>query len=558
MLNLLEQTQNKAPRNSVVLILPFSTSAKDRTLPFTREMEEAAILIMAESDRRKGEGLILKKPAEELTFITKLFYPIWLVPWSGKTLFFDGLGESRHIIQYEVLPDIKTFINDIQGSATTRQAYSAALSDHLHHFEELKGIEEKTLPGLIANPEALQAFPHYLIEGEEAEQSEIQEISLSSNINESSILSSLSDISDLKTTLEQEIQNLREAMKLLNNATKQHVDMIREETRKIQAGLNEQIAEAKSSAIEKIRQIQEKYDIRILKTSQRFEKQLQELHQERAKLDKSLDRATGKIDRCDVEIQESKIRKDALSERRWRDEKETWKNEASVQNKNLEALDKQIETTESHKKIEIANIRAEFNAQSEEAMKEVRDLEAERDSKIQLSQQEVKTLEDFTSIVLGQLDTVTKKKRASIEELDRIGIKEQRRKTILAYVPFFLSCLRAEGRRRYVVYPPSIVETMKTTTRLKGILGMSKLGSLFQPRSRAIASVLTQAAALAERDPVFEKELHDIGLQANMLKTPESREQILEGLSKLRNEEWISANEAQTLSTLLKPDHQTA
>ena len=77
-------------------------------------MEMATIFIIAESDRKKGEGLILKKPAEELIFISKACYPIWLVPWSDKTLPFDGLSVSTHTILYEILPDIRPFINDVQ------------------------------------------------------------------------------------------------------------------------------------------------------------------------------------------------------------------------------------------------------------------------------------------------------------------------------------------------------------------------------------------------------------------------------------------------------------
>ena len=534
----------------MTLALPFSTSTKDRTLAFTEEMEMATAFIMAESDRKKGEGIILKKPAEELAFLTKSCYPIWLVPWSGKTLLFDALGVSARTLLYEVLPEVKAFVNDIQGSAATRQAYSAALQDHLHYFESAKRVEEKTVLGLITSADFLQDFQQYLVEAEEVGQSE--EVCLAPVIDEASLSSSLSELSELRATLEGEIQSLREAMRLVNTVTKQHVDTVREETKKMQAELNEEIASAKSLAMEKIREIQEKYDVRILKTSQRFEKQIQDLHQERTKLEKAEGRAISKIERCDAEIQTSKAQKDSLGERRWKDEKETWKREASTLKKSIEALDKQIEQTESQKKTEVANIRTEFNAQSEDAMKDVRELEATRESKTQLSQQEIKSMEDSTSAIVNQLDTLTKKKRAALEELDRIGMKEQRRKIALAHAPFYLACFRTEARRKYLVYPPSVAGSMKATTKLKGMLGMSKLGSLFQPRSKALSNVLNQLVTLADRDPVFEKDLYDAGVRASILKSAESRERILKGLGALRNEEWISINEVQALEALLK------
>jgi len=551
-LSLGEQTVDNVSKKQAPLILPFTVSAKNRTLPFTEEMEMAAILINAESDRKKGEGLILRRPAEELTFVTKLCYPIWLVPWNSETLVIDALGASTRTIQYEALPDVKTFISEVQGSAQTRQTYSAALSDRRHYFEVMKRIEEKTFLGLMTSPDLLEDLQEFLMEGEKSEHFEFREACLTPNINESSISSSLSELSDLKTTLEHEIQSLRDAMKLLSNSTKRHVDALREEVREIQADLDGRIAEAKSASMEKISQIQEKYDVRILKTSQRFDKQLQELHQERVKLEKAQDRAAEKIERCDTEIQESKARNDSANERRWKDERETWKKEASSLKKSLEAIDKQIEQTESQKKVEIANVRAEFNAESEEAMKEVRELEATKESKTQLNQQEIKALENGASAIIGQIDVLTKRKRSSLDELDRMGMKEHRRKTTLAYIPFYLSCLRAAGKHKYIAYSPCVAGSMKTTTKLKGMLGMSRLASLFQPRSKAIGRVLNQVITLAERDPVFKKELHDIGLQTNMLKTTESRGGILNGLNNLRNEQWVSVNEVQTLSALLK------
>jgi hypothetical protein len=545
--DLLEQEANVAK-----LLLPFSGSAKDRTLPFTDDMEKAIVFFTAESDRKKGEGIILKKPPEELAFISKSCYPIWLVPWKGKNLLFDGLGVSTRTFLYEVLPDVKAFINDIQGSAEKRQAYSAALTDHAHYFQSIKGVEQKTVLGLITSQDFIKDFRDYLITAEEVDESDIKEICLSPIVDEPTISSALNELSELKSTLERDIQSLNEAMKLLSTTTKQHVSVIREETKKIQAELNEKINEANSLAMEKVRRIQERYDARILKTSQRFEKQLQDLHQERVKSEKKEERALSQIERCDAEIQTSRNRRDSSGERRWKEEREKWKRETSTLKKDMEVLNKQIEQTESQKKIEITNIRSEFNAESEEAMKDVRELEAVRDSKTQLGQQETKSLEDSTSTLLAQLDKLTKQKRVLLEELDKMGMREQRGKLALAYVPLYLACFQAADQRRYVVYPPSIVGSMSTMTKFKGMLGVSKAKSLFQQRSKAVTNVMNQLITLIERDPVFKRDLHDAGAHANILQTTESRERIRKGLQDLRNEDWFSANEVQTLSTLLK------
>ena len=548
-LDLLEKAPEKV--EPAPLILPFATSSKNRTLPFTEEMEMAVAFVMAESDRKRSEGMILKKPPEQMVFLTKSCYPFWLVPWSGKTLVFDALGVSTRTLRYEVLPEVKAFANDIQGSATTRQAYSAALQDYLHYFESVKRVEERTMLGWITGMDFLQSFQPYLAETEEVGESGI-EACLTPLVDEAAVSSTLGELSELRATLDEEIRSLREAMKLVNTATKQHVGAIRAEMKKMQSDFNERITEAKSVAMEKIRQIQEKYDARILKISQRFEKQIEGLLQERTKVEKSEERAIGRIERSDMEIQSSKAQKDSSGEKRWKDEKETWKREASTLKKTIEALDKQIGQTESQKKTEIANVRTEFKTESEEAMKDVRELEAARESKTQLSQQEARTMENSTSTILNQLDTLTKKKRAALEELEVTGMKEQRRSNVLVQTHFYIACFKAEARRRYVVYPPSIAGSMRATTKLKSMFGMSKLGSLFQPRSKALSNVLNQVVTLADRDPVFEKDLYDVGIQSSITKSTDSRERILKGLAALRNEDWISVNEVQALEALLK------
>lgn len=534
------------------LLLPFVSSAKDRALSFTEEMEVAVIFYFTESARKKGEGIILKKPAEELAFISKLYYPVWLAPRNGKTLLFDGLGVSKSTLRYEVLPDVKAFVNDVNGCAGKRQAYEAALTDHAHFFESVATSEEKTILGMISNTDFVEDFQSYLNGLGEAEQSRVEgSVCLPPVVDESLISSGLSDLAELKTALDSDIQSLTEAMKLISAVTREHTDTIRGEMKKIQAEMNQKIAVAKSLATEKVRRIKERYDALILRTSERFEKRLQVLHQERVGLEKNQDRAVGQVERCQTEILTFKNRKDARGERRWKEERDKWKREFSALKKSVEGLDKQISEVESQKAIETSNVRAEFNAESNELMKGVRELEAVRDSKVKLSGQELNSLNDMTSNILAQLDVLSKRKRGALQELDRLGMREQRRKLLLVYVPFYLSCFQSGPQRRYTVYPPSVAGSMKAMTKFKGLLGVSKVKSLFQPRSRAVSSVLGQVVTLIEQNPVFEKEVHDIGVDANILQPSEARERIRRGLGDLRNENWLSPNEAQGLCNML-------
>ena len=112
------------------IVLPFAVPTKDRFRSFSKDMEIAAIFYLAEKDRKKGEGRVRKKPEEKVVFIAETCYPIWLVPWKGRTLIFDGLEFTNQSMFYDSIPDIKTFETDIQTSSKSRESFVAAVAQN--------------------------------------------------------------------------------------------------------------------------------------------------------------------------------------------------------------------------------------------------------------------------------------------------------------------------------------------------------------------------------------------------------------------------------------------
>ena len=532
-------------------LLPFAVSAEDREEIFSKEMERAAILCLAESERGKGEGFILKKPAEKLIFIAEICYPVWLVPWRGRSLLFDGFGVETHTLTYDVLPDVKAFVDDIQGSAERREAYSAFLSDALNYFQGFTGQEEKTIEGLITNPEFIRDFVFYLQEAKAVRKSVLDKAFLSPTIDESTISSFIQDFLNIRKTLREDIRNLRKSMKTLSVTTREHVKAVREEIREIRDKFDKEIAALKPSILEKVQKIRKKYDDKIAKRSKKFDTQLHSLRQKCVKLKKTRKNVTAKIDSCEAKIGSCKINKDETGELRWRQEREKYKKELSVLEKEIRDADKIVEDAESAKRVEISKIRSEYNVQVEAAMRDLRELESSRDAKIQMSQQEINSLEDTTSTIIDQINELVGLKRAALNELEGMGISQRRRRYALAYLPLYLACYQTELKKRYVLYPPSVAGSMGILTKFKRVFGVAKIKSLLQHRSKAITSLLNQLLTVIEHSPVFEKEISDAGVKANILRTKESRKRIKIGLERLRNEGWISESEFQTFSELL-------
>ena len=532
-------------------MLPFAVSAEDRIKAFTKNMEMAAILYLAESDREKGEGHILKKPDEKLVFIAEACYPIWLVPWSGGTLLFDGLGVTAHTLSSDTLPDIKAFNNDIQGSAKTCEAYSVSLSRNANYFKNFAGKEEKTIEALITSPDFIQDFLVYLSAVEETEKPLTTKAVLSPIINESEISTSIEELSDLRAKIDEDVENIDASMKLLSITTREKVKAIREEIKEVRKKFKKQIEKVKPRVTKKIRQIQKKYDKKITRISKRFERQLRLLHKDQVKLEKMQKRLRVEINRCKAKIKSCRRRKKKGNKIQWTRKLKKIRKKLPTFKKKIRDADRKIEKIETAKKLKISQQRIECDTRIEKAMKILRELEASREARIRMKQQEITSLEDTTSLIINQMNEMAKSKKVALNEFDRISMPRRKKAYALVYLPFYFVRYEMEAKKRYVVYPPSIVGGMGILTKMKGVLGAAKMKAFLQPRSKAITVLLNQLVTLIQKNPMFEKEVTDAGIQYSVLGIRELRIGVKRGLKELKDEKWISKNELQTFSKLI-------
>jgi len=530
------------------LILPFAVAGKDRFKPFTKDMEMASIFYLAERDRKKGEGRVLKKPAEELAFIAETCYPIWLIPWRGRTLIFDGLEFTNPSISYDVIPDIKAFDSDLQASSKSREAYFAALSQNASYFQNFAGKEGKTIEGLITNPNFTQDLIDYLQDAEDIGKGATTKAILSPLLDESEVSVSINKLSDLRDEIEEKIKNLSKSMKSLSKRTREQVKALQAEMNENMKEFDKRIEKVKPKVMKKIAKIQERRDEEITRISKKHDRKLRTLQQKRVRIERTLERLSTEMERYEADIKESREHKDEAGEFQITEKLNESKKKIPALNKEIKEIDKEIENVEDAKKIEVSRARNKPDDRVEEAMKCLRDIEAAKESRIRLEQQELAELEDKTSSIIKQIDVMIKAKEAAINEIDSIGAQERRRKNALVYIPVYFVCYETEVGKRYVVYPPSYVGSMGIKTKLKGVFGAGKMNSFLDSRSPAIATLLDQLVYLTKENPVFEKEITEAGIKANILRTTELQVGVKKGLTELRDDGWISENEFKILN----------
>jgi hypothetical protein len=132
------------------LVLPYATEDTGRKKSFSNDFEVGALLLLAEAERRKKTG-IFRGTVETLAVLSKLHYPMWVVPWEDKCLLIDGMETVSYSLQYFKLPDIEAFVEHLKRSATAQESYRTALRSHKGTFSDFLSATQIVIAGIVTD-----------------------------------------------------------------------------------------------------------------------------------------------------------------------------------------------------------------------------------------------------------------------------------------------------------------------------------------------------------------------------------------------------------------------
>ena len=532
-------------------MLPFATPGTNRSKDFTKNMERAAVLYLAESKRKKGESNLLKRTDEKLVFVAETCYPVWLSPYSTATLMFDGLGNSSHTFHIDATPDVEVFNEDIRRNQKTTEVYTATLTRNMYYFKNAKDKEEAKIEGLITAPDLKEAFENYLPHMKEVRKPLPSRVILKPAIKACEIKEALTQLSNMRKRIDREIENLDAGMKLLNKTTARRVRAIKNEIKKSGHTHQRKIKKTKTKSTRKLLQIQNQYNQIITRTSKKFKNKLLRLNQKQTQLKKAQRNLRNDAKRFEAKLQSSRSHKRKRSEHHWFIKLEKTKKKIPELRKKIEETTRQIRQVENAQKLELVKQRIECCKRIEAANKKFLDLQGSREAETIMKRQEIATLEGITRYITKSMQETAQNKKLFNTELDSISLPTRTRSLRLVYMPFYLARLEKKDKKRYAIYPPSIVGGLGVLTKMKGALGAAKVKALLQPRSEAMATFVNHLPMLFEKKPMLEKYVTEVGIQKSILLKKQLRTSVTKGLEELENENWISKSEHQTFSKIL-------
>jgi hypothetical protein len=530
------------------LTLPYIIEDKDRRKPFTRDMEAAAILCLAEAKRKKPG--ILGAPPEKLSFASKLHYPLWVVPWENECVIVDGLGILSHTIMYKKPPDVKLFVENLERSTTARELFRSALKSNTKTFEDFVETTRISMNSIVANRKILSTISWYMKRGLTLEKSATEPaISIPLRLDEKAAMESAENLFNRRRLIQWEIRGLRYAINILEEETKLHEQKIVGEIEQIRETFDEKISHAKSEVEEKVEQLKNERDAKIRRIFEVSERELKVSLKERAKDEQKLE----KLERDKRVFQKRKqIRKSRGNEAGvtyWDHKIEVCKNKISEVKGKIKVLSRFIERTHKQGELGAKKLNESYRGLIVKERKRISDLETLRNSQIETTKKEVEELASDASSIKKFIEQLIEQKKQHASQFKKITIPWRSEGVTLINMPFYVFRYETEEKSRYHVHPPVVATGYEGIIRRiqKTIWSFSlesRIKLLLRPQSKALEKMFTSIfAERVQEDKALEKVVHEMGSSNNLLNVQDLGEALARGADELKVEGWISREE---------------
>lgn len=531
------------------ILLPFAAFSQE-TKDFDNNIEKATVFCISELNKAKGGGFLRKQEAEKMVFVSKIYYPFWLISFNESTILLDGLNITDYTITHTLLPDLKAFKEKLKGLTVSRQIHANFLSNNQNYFQGLDEEQQVVIDGLIKDQEFTTEFLNYVNEGTKINSPINDAVLIAPALNKDNVSKMLRVLEDKRQRLLEELSDLKDIIKLLNVKQQESQTILNKEIQEIEKEYTVKIEKVKATVESKILKINKTFEKEETEVSKKFEQQIKDLEKEIVKCERTNEEIDSEIEQIEAEIKAAAINKDDVAEQKWKEKRNELKEKKPENASRTKELQKEVLNIEEARKSILFKLNQDKETKIKEENEELVELEAAREAAVKVCRNEMGKIEELTSNIIEKIDKLEKRREGVILEFESLGFKQTKEILSLVYMPFYLSCYQSKSRKRYNYLSPSIISYGGLGVRLK-TLGKTKITQLWQPRNRKIIVFLNNLMSLLDEDIVFNHEISDACLKTNLLQNKKDREAIMQGLNKLKEQEWLSSSEFETFNQAL-------
>jgi len=533
---------------TVSLILPYAVPEKRREKEFTPHMEFAAIICLAEAARKKGT--MIGVSPERVSFVSKLHYPFWAIPWENSCLIVDALQILSSTITYKMLPDVELFIRDIEHGETVRDLFRSALETHVQTFADFAETEQFPIDAIITDKALLPTFSEYIQDTFALKTDLTGNIALTTpRLDEKAAVENAKKLLALHQQIQSDIKSLEFAARVLNETTKFHQRMILREVEVAQEACKVEVAQVKPAVERKVEILLKERDSKIERMNRAAEAELNAKLREKARRERELEKL--EVNRAEYKkrLDVRKRRHDQIGTARWERSVRTCENKISEARWRLHDLSSHIEKTRRKNQEDVNKLKYGYQELIDHERKKIADIEASFESLNEKKQRESEKLKSMAEHITRLIELLIEQKRLHATEIKSLAISWQLEQVTLLCVPFYLIGFKTKDKFHYEVHPPLRVMSSEGIVKKieKALLSFrlaSRIKLLLQPRSNALDKMFSFVfEEKIKADNALEKSLHELGVSHNLLTNPDFKAALANGLEELKTEEWINQEE---------------
>ncbi|MCK4933322.1 hypothetical protein KAS06_01495 [Candidatus Bathyarchaeota archaeon] len=536
--------------STTFVFLPFVVKDSSRKKPFSENMEVAALLCLAESERTKKSG-IFGRSEETLIVLSRLNYPLWAVPFDGASLLIDGMETISASILYFKPPDIEAFIEHLRRCTTVHELYCSALRSHIETFSRFTSKTEIPIKGLITNKESLSDILNFIQDRKTSTQNSTgsgQNSLVPPKINLKTAVDIAKRVSEHFRRFQAEIKGLRLAIETIDKETKTHTHKLSQEQKQIQEEFESKISKMKVEVDKRNAESEEEKTGKIEKVTATHEKEVDARLAEKKKWERELLKWEQRKSEYEKRKEMRKRKGDDIGIARWNVRLRNTKDQISTSKGKIKALsafiDRNNRELERAKKKILDNYRTQLNA----AEGQINDLESKKESEILKKQREINELQRDTTTIINKIERLIRRKQDSSATIEEASIQWKIKTPILIHLPFYLVCYKSTGKERRRLHLPALARereglAMKIRKTLRRHSLRSKINNLLKPRSKALEKILEPFKEAAQANKGIGKVLNRLGESRNLLVTEWFKKMVIAGMNELEAEGWIKPEE---------------
>ncbi len=530
------------------LILPYIVEDADRKKPFGYDMEIAATLCLVEAKRKKGR--ILGGSPEKVSFVSKLYYPLWAVPWEDESLIVDGLGFLYHAVMHMKPPDVEAFTEDVKKNSVNRELYWGALKRHTQTFRGFISSVQVPLDAIVANESLLSMILEYAKRSLTVKGNEVGPLVLvPPRLNEKAAMEKAEKIISYWRLFQSEIKGLHYAIRVLSEETDFHERKILREVEQTREKYEKKILDLEPIVEERIEELTEEQDGKIEETIRKAERELDAVLRKRDGYERELQKLELTEDGYKARMEDRKRKGDRSGISRWSRRIKRCQKKISGVKRRVQELSRLIERIRKQCESNVEKIRKSYEKLINEEKKKILDLEALRDSEIAAKQKEIEKLRLEAVSIINQIEQLMEQKMSHISSLEELTIPWSLKDVTMVCVPFYFVRYETDSKFRYDTHPLAVAEDYEGIIKRiqKALLSFSlesRINLLLRPKSKALKEMFTSIfTQKIRRDEYLEKVMYTLGCSNNILKAPNFREKLTRGIEELEKEGWISPEE---------------